>query len=1553
MADEFDQFEPVKVPTVNPRLLTFYFPATPEETRKAGLNPKVEGGTQGGGRFGNVDLRNHTIEKYNPNDPESVVAVAMPGEPTGKRFPLNVNGRTVRAWNIDTGGGLTTGQIDVATSNPRLAKAAPIRGGAQAKDEWAGFEPVQLPKDETKPAAKPKVTRQPTEQEAVTAPQAIPEKPWYMRAWEAGKRGDYAGALNQVDEATQQGIRRALNLPIHRTPTSDELKQTANDAFNEAFKPAIDTTGLAPSRQTVEKALAVPGAGDLSKLPYATDLAQALSEMPSDIAGFMTSPGGVASLFTGGLPKMVQALVGAGFTAQQVYSAIQAPDNVSRIKNMLFAIGGISGTGAAMLKTKEAVAGAVKEIVPPPEPQTISRQFEVPTSAVVPSKGLFLEFAGEKHPVESIQDASRRFSEASDAAIIAQGTEGVPVQNRIVDANGKPVGRISPNGKVWDNEDNLVYDPRSQLEVMDFMGGNVPFKSDVGTFADDMDRIRRSEVKSEGDRPTTVPVGKWGIQQDYVSPDELQKATDDELLDRISQTNAIQKAIRGKQSKEPHDSLYRLNAANLYQEAKNRGLVADNPVLEEYLKTSPYKTTPEPDQGVVETDYSEADKARMQREYEEQLLDEAEQHLARGGDDIVSVVQRTGGFPTVDSPHAQGLAGELNALREEFKKGGFAKSGGVAYKDLFKKDAGSLDKLFQAVEQAGFDVNAREDVIDLVRQQLRTGKKIYGSEARAEALSGMLPESAFPQVGVIAGRLPIDTLWKWGQRLNEGRKGLVARIRARPTRDMVSAKYDQIDNHSAILGDHAGNEARLAVGGRKLELGLKALQGEHPLTMDEQAIIPVIEAWAGHEGAAGTPLFPITYDMARKKMIADATKVMNSPKADPALKRVYAHALNNFDRLAAKKGAIDTIHQRQLAAERAAGIDTDDVNGYVAHRFDMDLMTPGKPLILDSTGGRGGTSSYFMKQRTQPDYATAIAKGYKPRRFDIASLVNNRVRAGQYKINQRQWIEGLKNEVDPITAKPLVAELVKQPKGTLVAPPGYVTMEPVPGVKVGVNEYFAPLVRALTGESHFPAVLSKTEAGIKHGVLLFDTFHLSRLSQMQLARMGKVSYRRGLSLLEYNDAQLDDAIRNNEITQPMAEYARKNRPDLKQLVGHGLNAGQISDALFRDVVSSVPVVGDYTKFLFEKFNRGIIAETGLYNLEHNRKIHPEWPEEKLFRESAKETNIYYRNLRSQGLFKRKTWQDAMRFFTLAPQWYEGMITSELKGYGQLLRAPYDSVTKQRLVVGNIAQGMGKGILAYMVGTQLINMLTRGHPTWDNPEQGEKWSAWVPDFLGSSNGFFINPMGVFAEMTHDMMKYSHLYPNKIDVASKIIQNKFSPVSRALRDVFMGKDFFGRPLETVSERAMQAGIDLLPIPIGARSLSQQYAGSQERTLSSSLGLKLDVAPGAGQQIKVMARDFNREHGVPTHDPFPSQYRDLTTALRDGDMDKAKLEYEKLRKTKSKLKLRQYYDKLGHSTFTGSKKRESQFRRGLDRDQIGIYNQAVEDAKILRQRFYQLER
>jgi hypothetical protein len=54
--------------------------------------------------------------------------------------------------------------------------------------------------------------------------------------------------------------------------------------------------------------------------------------------------------------------------------------------------------------------------------------------------------------------------------------------------------------------------------------------------------------------------------------------------------------------------------------------------------------------------------------------------------------------------------------------------------DVFQKDAGSMDSLTQFLKQKGFDVETPDDTIQLLDERLRSGKKVYGDEARAQAL---------------------------------------------------------------------------------------------------------------------------------------------------------------------------------------------------------------------------------------------------------------------------------------------------------------------------------------------------------------------------------------------------------------------------------------------------------------------------------------------------------------------------------------------------------------------------------------------------------------------------------------------------------------------------------------------------------------------------------------------------------------------------------------------------------------------------------------------------
>lgn len=131
---------PDSLPELRPSKTTFYFPATPEDTKKAGLSYRMEGGIHGGPGFSDIDLRNHTLEKYDAGE-SKFVAVAMAGVPSGEYFRMQFPDGTVRTIrNIDTGGGLVRGQADIATSNPDLA-----RGGGRTEYVTAEIPRTQLP----------------------------------------------------------------------------------------------------------------------------------------------------------------------------------------------------------------------------------------------------------------------------------------------------------------------------------------------------------------------------------------------------------------------------------------------------------------------------------------------------------------------------------------------------------------------------------------------------------------------------------------------------------------------------------------------------------------------------------------------------------------------------------------------------------------------------------------------------------------------------------------------------------------------------------------------------------------------------------------------------------------------------------------------------------------------------------------------------------------------------------------------------------------------------------------------------------------------------------------------------------------------------------------------------------------------------------------------------------------------------------------------------------------------------------------------------------------
>lgn len=739
---------------------------------------------------------------------------------------------------------------------------------------------------------------------------------------------------------------------------------------------------------------------------------------------------------------------------------------------------------------------------------------------------------------------------------------------------------------------------------------------------------------------------------------------------------------------------------------------------------------------------------------------------------------------------------------------------------------------------AAFGVNAiTQEVPELVdaikkgdvpRAAAATAGTAIGALMTTPAVKEVIGKSVPVENGFVRDTPPVaespvaNPLPEFIRPLDELRKGIVTRFKESPTVDTVAAGYDAIKTKSDVAANQAANDIGLEI-------------NRDPKV--DAALVPMVESGMD------------------KSTLEDQNNRVQASKAPQQIKDAYQYALDNFNDLQDAAQKAKSIFDDEHAAESSAGIDVDHIDNYVPHAYDRDAMFPGRGVILSETGAPSGRTSH-LKQRVFPTYADAIDAGYVPEDFSITDSVRGRVAAGQRMINSRLWVDQLRSVTDT-QGNPIVTDMVKQPKGTEVPPSGYVSMEPFRGTRVAVSEYFSPLLKALTGPSSIPKVLSNAEGFVKHSMLAFDTFHASRIMQKQMAMMGKVSYNKGVSLLEYSDKDLDAAIKSGEITQDMADYARENRARSNEALAQGLNVGGFSDALYRNVLDSIPkAIGGgipraVNRWVFDKLTRGAMLESYNWAWDRYRGDFPDLTDAEYSRNLAKQMNEYYGNLMSQGLFKSRTARDALRIVALAPNWVESMARNELRAVTEGARsvtgagrAGPEGVIQPFKISAN-ARATATGLMAYVVGTQLVNLFTRGNFTWENPEPDHKMDAYIPGGQ-SSPGFFVSPLSVFAELTHDFVRYMGTKEDAIAAATQIAKNKESPIARAVSDVTMGKDYFDRPLITPWEKAKQAFLDLTPIPIsaGAAFGQEKYPGEKERRLFGAFGMKVEPARPEGK-------------------------------------------------------------------------------------------------------------
>ena len=266
-------------------------------------------------------------------------------------------------------------------------------------------------------------------------------------------------------------------------------------------------------------------------------------------------------------------------------------------------------------------------------------------------------------------------------------------------------------------------------------------------------------------------------------------------------------------------------------------------------------------------------------------------------------------------------------------------------------------------------------------------------------------------------------------------------------------------------------------------------------------------------------------------------------------------------------------------------------------------------------------------------------------------------------------------------------------------------------------------------------------------------------------------------------------------------------------------------------------------------------------------------------------------------------------------------------------------------------------MASLIGNQVVNLLTRGKPTWENEEDGHKLDAWLPGGP-HGKGFFFSPLSIAAEYSHSLIKYMEHRESAVDALAHIAGNKLSGGARAVKTLVTGQDYKGQPFASMGERLKAAATEMLLLPMqlspwinknpkGVLGLGVSHEkGSLEKQLLASAGLRVDPADSARSQMYNLAQQFRgpqpdqQQHG-------PSAYAALRTALGNEDADGARAEIQRL-VTEGHKTLAQIADKAAGikdgkvhpELFTGSREKDLQMLASLTPAQKQVYRQAFQD-------------
>ena len=786
-----------------------------------------------------------------------------------------------------------------------------------------------------------------------------------------------------------------------------------------------------------------------------------------------------------------------------------------------------------------------------------------------------------------------------------------------------------------------------------------------------------------------------------------------------------------------------------------------------------------------------------------------------------------------------------------------------------------------------------------------------------------------------------DTLIKKAEDAVEKVGALKTDLSRYKTRDRISALRDAADNLPMIEARQRANSIN-----RELNRALGSKTPDARNDVARQALAFAVEAKGSKAGLA-----------------LDRAKIAASTEAKPAVKAAALKAIDfaedNWEKLNGVVAKHEAETKGQWRAENASGVDTPFREGYVLHAQDV----LGDNLDVPFARGGDGVGANFKKPRTYDTLADSIADGYRPKSTDAVSLLEERINRGQRLLERQAWAESGRHIADPSSGMPIIGEMetrtIKRPGQPDVVvekvPQGYVSMQ-VGSRNVPVLRGYAGLYKSLTQESAFNnsvlgrALMQGTSAA-KHIVLGLDLFHPFRVAYWNLGLRGKATFRKGGWLLDQTMPEITREIQGMKL-DPAKEaetinQAREQKVKLDRGVRNGLNVGAMADNIHAELVHLVPGIGQYNKWLFDTFQRGAMAQSYLFEHDKIAANNPKLNSEQVAQQASKAINTRFGNLRNQSWIKSKTFQDLARLAFLAPQWNEGLIRSEIGGFRDLAKAPFTGK------VGTLGRTMATMMVAQFVANQLINLSTRGKPTWENPEEGidSKLAAWIPDKIGQSHGLFIDPFALPAEVTGSIVRGTQRTGSVKKAAADFVGNKLGPIPRAAKTLVTEKNSLGVPLKSPEDVAMAVGSVFLPIqsPVvteAVRSAKAGYVkeaspGDTERQALSNIGIRAHLAPSYMQRIQGLAAEYKRANGTaPPPEQNPSAYRPLFQALQRNDPEDAKAELETLKATHTPEQIARYLHTYPNHHFVGKVEDEVKFIQGLSPEQKQAYVKAMQE-------------